>query len=471
MSTLAPSPSAELQAASSSTLPSSAAKASSSPQPPGGTFRKTRRRSNKSQSTSVGHTGSREVSQLEEATNPKKAIETSPGPRSAIPSNHDGAQGGKQKGRKRPTDTATATTTAASSARAAVIKAKAKAQKSSKVKKAIDLANKQKGLVNKSSNHPIATGKQGKKELKKGLAAPSGKRPPGPGASKQSKGQRTRPIANDAVGQIQPAEVPSAAAAIQTVAQNATTSSSSDTLTASIGGAPSTSHASALIRESAQSTKTPGRRLRPGKAARQQAKLQAASQCGDTAIIQEQTTSAESSEPATLDVSVVTADDDSPTANVEHDVAAATSAPATANVGPTQVTGGTKRRRGSARPLIAIGKGSRDSGSTTPTENGLPATGPASLPLPSTRSKKAKPNPVKAVAGANANVAAENKLKFTLDSVPGPEFIASSETATTRTRHDLERELQHTVLQLKMAELQVQKLKLEAELAQSRIPT
>jgi hypothetical protein len=33
---------------------------------------------------------------------------------------------------------------------------------------------------------------------------------------------------------------------------------------------------------------------------------------------------------------------------------------------------------------------------------------------------------------------------------------------------DLERELERTVLQLKMAELEVQKLKLEAELAQSR---
>jgi hypothetical protein len=377
-----------------------------------------------------------------------------------------------------------------SAGKAKVIKAKGKAVQAAKVKKAVEQAKKDKGSLKKSGKQGGPTGKQagGKAKLVAGKGRTNGK-----GDSK-GKGGATAgvvPFKKAVNGSQAPRQsgsnggattsgnkgAPRKDAKTPTVKNNIASSPASPIASpvgvTSTDATPEVASQTPLHTSSTSNeTKTTSpdkkgapvsmRRLRPGKAARQQAKLEAATKS------EESTVQGLLAEPMQTIVEV-------PAAATAPSPVSGSSEPVARSSEPVEqpvpvisfdtdaAARGTKRRRANTKagpvktetsaagvvPNISAGKNQ----STKPSSS-------QSRPAKKAKSDVAKPA---STAVSKSQTTRQTKGK----AAPTPKTTKAAATSA-RSVQDLERELERTVLQLKMAELEVQKLKLEAELAQSR---
>lgn len=362
-------------------------------------------------------------------------------------------------------------------ARAAVVKAKSKAQKSAKVKKAIELANKEKGTPKGTVKRGGSAAKQvnGKSKVVGGKAV--GKSA-GKGARQNKKGSgtptSTQISGSDGVsGPSTPPDQPKQAD--KTVAApTEPTGTSLVTATASPRTEVPTARKLVAASESADTSPRPNqsnskpitpkpiasnpstRRMRPGKAARQQTKLEAASRASPAEMVAGETLPIDPTPPAQPTISSV---DDS-TANAS--ASAGTSVAAVSTVKPaTRAAARRGMKRGpladettSDRPVAISGNAKTPNRAAAKTSAVKPA------------HKKARTDKVTTVRGAKSRDEPTRASEPTLNVSIAP--VASTDNMALDRRSELQRELEQTVLRLKVAELEIQKLKLEAELARSR---
>jgi hypothetical protein len=464
------------QAASETTLPNS------------NPTKKPRRRINRSRTNTVAQSG---VSQ-DVGTAKTGAVEGSgPGVTDKESSGVDGKVVAKQTedGKENSTNLAVISKDPGSSAgKAKVIKAKGKAVQAAKVKKAVEQAKKDKGSLKKSGKQGGLTGKQvggkakpavgkgrtnGKGELKgkggvtagvvptkKAINGSQAQRQPklnGGATASGNKGAarkdtKTPTVKNNIASSpaspiASPVGVTSTDATPEVASQTPlhTSSTSDETKTTSTDkkGAP-----------------TSMRRLRPGKAARQQAKLEAATKS------EESTVQGLLVEPVQTIVEV-------PAAATASSPVPESSAPVAKSSEPVEqpvpvvsldtdaAARGTKRRR--ANTKTGPVKTETSAAGVVPSAGKNQSTKPSSSQ--SRPAKKAKSDVAKS---ASTGVAKSPTTRQTKGKATQTPKTTNSTATSARSVQDLERELERTVLQLKMAELEVQKLKLEAELAQSR---
>lgn len=422
------------------------------------------------------------------------AVEGSgPGITDTEPSGVDGEVVAKQTedGKENSTNLAVPSKDPGSSAqKAKVIKAKGKAVQAAKVKKAVEQAKKDKGSLKKSGKQGGPTGKQagGKAKPVVGKGQMNGK-----GESKGKGGVTagvvpTKKAVNGSQAQRQPKPNGGATASgnkgaarkdtkTPTVENNIASSPASPIASpvgvTSTDATPEVASQTPLHTSStSDETKTTSpdkkgapvsmRRLRPGKAARQQAKLEAATKS------EESTVQGLLAEPVQTIVEV-------PAAATAPSPVSGSSEPVARSSEPVEqpvpvisfdtdaAARGTKRRRANTKagpvktetsaagvvPNISAGKNQSTKPSLT-----------QSRPAKKAKSVVAKP--------ASTGVAKSQTTRQTKGKASQTPKTTNSTATSARSVQDLERELERTVLQLKMAELEVQKLKLEAELAQSR---
>lgn len=371
-----------------------------------------------------------------------------------------------------------------SAAKAKVIKAKGKAVQAAKVKKAVEQAKKDKGSLKKSGKQGGSTGKQagGKAKPVVGKGRTNGKGGAAAGAAP------TKKAVNGSQAQRQPK--PNGGATASGNKGAARKDTKTPTVKNNIASSPASSIASPVgvtstdatpevasqtplhTSSTSDETKTTStdkkgattsmRRLRPGKAARQQAKLEAATKSEESTVqgllvepvqtivevpaaatasspVPESSAPvAKSSEPVEQPVPVVSLDTDAVARGIKRRRA-------------NTKTGPVKTETSAAGVITNI-----SAGKNQPTKPSSSQSRPA---------KKAKSDVAKPASTAVSKSQTTRQTKGKAAQTPKTTKAAAT---SARSVQDLERELERTVLQLKMAELEVQKLKLEAELAQSR---
>jgi hypothetical protein len=445
---------------------------------------------NKSRTTSVAQSG---VSQDVGAAKTGAAEGSGPEVTKAATGRVDGEVVAKQTedGKEDSTNLAGLSKDPGSSAgKAKVIKAKGKAVQAAKVKKAVEQAKKDKGSLKKSGNQGVSTGKQagGKAKLVAGKGRTNGK------ADSKGKGGATAGVVptkkavNGSQAQRQPKPHGDATASGNKGAarkdtktptfKNNIASSPASSIASPVGvtstdATPEVASQTPLYTSStSDETKTTStdkkgaptsmRRLRPGKAARQQAKLEAATKSEESTVqgllVEPVQTIVEV--PAAATASSPVPESSAPVAKSSEPVEQ--SVPVV-SLDTDAAARGTKRRRANTKtgpvktetsaagvvPNISAGKNQSTKPSSSQTRP----------------SKKAKSDVAKPASTATSKSQTPRQTKGKPSQTPKTTI---STATSARSVQDLERELERTVLQLKMAELEVQKLKLETELAQSR---
>jgi hypothetical protein len=445
---------------------------------------------NKSRTTSVAQSG---VSQDIGAAQTGAVEGSGPGVTDTESSGVDGEVVAKQTedGKENSTNLAVISKDPGSSAgKAKVIKAKGKAVQAAKVKKAVEQAKKDKGSLKKSGKQGMPTGKQpgGKAKPVVGKGRTNGK-----GDSKGKGGATagvvpTKKAVNGSQAQQQPKPNGGATASgnkgaarkdtkTPTVKNNISSSPASP-IASPVGVTsteatpevasrtplhePSTSNETKTTSTDKKGAPISMRRLRPGKAARQQAKLEAATKS------EESTVQGLLVEPVQTIVEV-------PAAATASSPVPESSAPVAKSSEPVEqpvpvvsldadaVARGTKRRRANTK----IGPVKTETSAADVVPN-IPAAKNQSTKPSSSQSPPAKKAKSDVAKPASTAVSKSQTTRQTKGKAAQTPKTTNSTTTSARSVQDLERELERTVLRLKMAELEVQKLKLEAELAQSR---
>jgi hypothetical protein len=439
---------------------------------------------NKSRTTSVAQSG---VSQDVGAAKTGAVEGSGPEVTKAATSRVDGEVVAKQteEGKENSTNLAVISKDSGSTAgKAKVIKAKGKAVQAAKVKKAVEQAKKDKGSLKKSGKQGGSTGKQagGKAKPVAGKGRTNGKGGAAAGVAPTKKavnGSQTQRQSGPNGGATASGNKGAARKDTKTpTVKNDIASSPASPIASPVGVTPtdatpevasqtplhtsSTSNDTKTTSSDKKGAPVSMRRLRPGKAARQQAKLEAATKSEESTVqgllvepvqtivqvpaavtasspVPESSAPvARSSEPAEQPVPVVSLDTDAAARGTKRRRA-------------NTKTGPVKTESSAAGVVTNISAGKNQS--TKPSSS-------QSRPAKKAKSDIAKPAPT---AVSKSQTTRQTRGKASQTSKP-----TNSTATSARSVQDLERELERTVLQLKMAELEVQKLKLEAELAQSR---
>jgi len=439
---------------------------------------------NKSRTTSVAQSG---VSQDIGAAKTGAVEGSGPEVTKAETSRVDGEVVAKQteEGKENSTNLAVISKDPGSSAgKAKVIKAKGKAVQAAKVKKAVEQAKKDKGSLKKSGKQGGPAGKQaggkakpvvgkGRTNGKGGAAAgvtPTKKAVNGSQAQRQlkphggatasgnkgaaRKDKKTPTVKNN----IASSPASPIASPVGVTSTDATPEIASQTPL----HASSTSNETKTTSPDKEGAPVSMRRLRPGKAARQQAKLEAATKSEESTVqgllvepvqkIVEVPAAATVSSPVP-ESSVPVAKSSEPVEQPVPVVSLDTDAAAR----------GTKRRRANTKTGPVKTETSAAGVVSNVSAGKNQSTKPSSSQ--SRPAKKAKSDIAKPASTATPKSQTPRQTKGKTSQTPK---TTNSTATSARSVQDLERELERTVLQLKMAELEVQKLKLEAELAQSR---